>query len=132
MHELHLRSDGKPPINGYSHAVASSGRVVAVSGQVPSRRRRSPSRASRLARLSPEAVTTRCGRPTSSPPRSPDATRWVSEPGPIWWTCSDSERDGGPTDRPTGSSSETSHQGLAVWGPTQYTYMMSRKFRSEG
>ena len=35
MHEHYVRPDGLPPVNGYSHAVAFSGRVVAVSGQVP-------------------------------------------------------------------------------------------------
>lgn len=29
------RPKGLPPVNGYSHAVAFSGRMVAVSGQVP-------------------------------------------------------------------------------------------------
>jgi enamine deaminase RidA (YjgF/YER057c/UK114 family) len=27
--------DGLPPVNGYSHAVSFSGRMVAISGQVP-------------------------------------------------------------------------------------------------
>lgn len=31
----HLRPAGLPPVNGYSHAVAGSGSLVAVSGQVP-------------------------------------------------------------------------------------------------
>ena len=31
----YLRPDGLPPVNGYSHAVAFTGRMVAVSGQVP-------------------------------------------------------------------------------------------------
>ncbi|MEV6006778.1 RidA family protein [Streptomyces sp. NPDC051976] len=31
----YTRPDGLPPVNGYSHAVAFSGRMVAVSGQVP-------------------------------------------------------------------------------------------------
>jgi enamine deaminase RidA (YjgF/YER057c/UK114 family) len=31
----HLRPAGSPPVNGYSHAVAFSGPMVAVSGQVP-------------------------------------------------------------------------------------------------
>lgn len=35
MQEHHVRPDGLPPVNGYSHAVAFSGRMVAVSGQVP-------------------------------------------------------------------------------------------------
>jgi len=30
-----VRPDGTPPVNGYSHAVAFQGRLVAVSGQVP-------------------------------------------------------------------------------------------------
>lgn len=30
-----LRPDGMPPANGYSHAVAFSGQMVVVSGQVP-------------------------------------------------------------------------------------------------
>ena len=30
-----LRPEGMPPVNGYSHAVAFTGRMVAVSGQVP-------------------------------------------------------------------------------------------------
>jgi reactive intermediate/imine deaminase len=29
------RPDGLPPVNGYSHAVAFTGRMVVVSGQVP-------------------------------------------------------------------------------------------------
>lgn len=29
-----LRPEGTPPVNGYSHAVPSSGTAVAVSGQV--------------------------------------------------------------------------------------------------
>ncbi|TDU02641.1 reactive intermediate/imine deaminase [Streptomyces sp. 846.5] len=29
------RPEGMPPVNGYSHAVAAAGTVVAVSGQVP-------------------------------------------------------------------------------------------------
>jgi enamine deaminase RidA (YjgF/YER057c/UK114 family) len=35
MQEHYLRPDGLPPVNGYSHAVAFSGRMFAVSGQVP-------------------------------------------------------------------------------------------------
>lgn len=35
MQEHHVRPAGLPPVNGYSHAVAFSGRMVAVSGQVP-------------------------------------------------------------------------------------------------
>jgi reactive intermediate/imine deaminase len=31
----HVRPEGLPPVNGYSHAVVFSGRMVAVSGQVP-------------------------------------------------------------------------------------------------
>jgi reactive intermediate/imine deaminase len=31
----YVRPDGLPPVNGYSHAVAFSGRMVVVSGQVP-------------------------------------------------------------------------------------------------
>jgi enamine deaminase RidA (YjgF/YER057c/UK114 family) len=31
----YVRPDGLPPVYGYSHAVAFSGRMVAVSGQVP-------------------------------------------------------------------------------------------------
>lgn len=33
--EHYVRPDGLPPVNGYSHAVAFTGRMVAVSGQVP-------------------------------------------------------------------------------------------------
>ncbi|MEC4018664.1 RidA family protein [Streptomyces sp. H27-D2] len=35
MQQHYLRPDGLPPVNGYSHAVAFTGRMVAVSGQVP-------------------------------------------------------------------------------------------------
>ncbi|HEY7484855.1 MAG TPA: RidA family protein [Streptosporangiaceae bacterium] len=35
MQEHYVRPDGLPPVNGYSHAVAFSGRMIAVSGQVP-------------------------------------------------------------------------------------------------
>ncbi len=35
MQEHYVRPDGLPPVNGYSHAVAFSGRMLAVSGQVP-------------------------------------------------------------------------------------------------
>jgi reactive intermediate/imine deaminase len=35
MRRHHVRPDGLPPTNGYSHAVEFSGRLVAVSGQVP-------------------------------------------------------------------------------------------------
>jgi reactive intermediate/imine deaminase len=35
MQQHHIRPDGLPPVNGYSHAVAFSGQLVAVSGQVP-------------------------------------------------------------------------------------------------
>jgi enamine deaminase RidA (YjgF/YER057c/UK114 family) len=31
----HVRPEGLPPVNGYSHAVSFSGPMVAVSGQVP-------------------------------------------------------------------------------------------------
>lgn len=30
-----VRPDGMPPVNGYSHAVAFTGRMLVVSGQVP-------------------------------------------------------------------------------------------------
>lgn len=33
--QYYLRPDGLPPVNGYSHAVAFTGRMVVVSGQVP-------------------------------------------------------------------------------------------------
>jgi reactive intermediate/imine deaminase len=36
--EHYVRPDGLPPVSGYSHAVAFSGRMVAVSGQVPANR----------------------------------------------------------------------------------------------
>ena len=35
MRQHHVRPAGLPPVNGYSHAVEFSGRMVAVSGQVP-------------------------------------------------------------------------------------------------
>jgi len=35
MRRHHVRPAGLPPTNGYSHAVEFSGRLVAVSGQVP-------------------------------------------------------------------------------------------------
>jgi len=35
MQQHYVRPDGLPPVNGYSHAVAFSGHLVAVSGQVP-------------------------------------------------------------------------------------------------
>ncbi|EIE99174.1 RidA family protein [Saccharomonospora glauca] len=35
MQEHHVRPAGLPPTNGYSHAVAFTGRMIAVSGQVP-------------------------------------------------------------------------------------------------
>jgi reactive intermediate/imine deaminase len=35
MPQHYLRPDGSPPVNGYSHAVAFTGRMIAVSGQVP-------------------------------------------------------------------------------------------------
>ncbi len=31
----YVRPDGLPPVAGYSHAVAASGRLVVISGQVP-------------------------------------------------------------------------------------------------
>ena len=33
--EHYVRPDGLPPVAGYSHAVAATGRLVVVSGQVP-------------------------------------------------------------------------------------------------
>ncbi len=35
MQQHYIRPDGLPPVNGYSHAVSFSGRMVAISGQVP-------------------------------------------------------------------------------------------------
>ena len=35
MQQHYVRPDGLPPVNGYSHAVAFSGHMVAVSGQGP-------------------------------------------------------------------------------------------------
>jgi enamine deaminase RidA (YjgF/YER057c/UK114 family) len=35
VQQHHIRPDGLPPVNGYSHAVVLSGRMIAVSGQVP-------------------------------------------------------------------------------------------------
>ncbi|WP_407560014.1 RidA family protein [Streptomyces sp. 184] len=35
MQQHIVRPEGSPPVNGYSHAVAFTGTVVAVSGQVP-------------------------------------------------------------------------------------------------
>jgi len=35
MQQHYVRPDGLAPVNGYSHAVAFSGQMVAVSGQVP-------------------------------------------------------------------------------------------------
>jgi reactive intermediate/imine deaminase len=35
VREHYGRPDGLPPVNGYSHAVAFSGRMIAISGQVP-------------------------------------------------------------------------------------------------
>ncbi|MFJ4429044.1 RidA family protein [Streptomyces bobili] len=35
MQQHYVRPEGLPPVNGYSHTVAFSGRMVAVSGQVP-------------------------------------------------------------------------------------------------
>lgn len=31
----YIRPDGLPPVSGYSHAVAFSGRMIVISGQVP-------------------------------------------------------------------------------------------------
>jgi reactive intermediate/imine deaminase len=36
--EHYVRPEGLPPVSGYSHAVAFSGRIVAISGQVPADR----------------------------------------------------------------------------------------------
>jgi enamine deaminase RidA (YjgF/YER057c/UK114 family) len=33
--EHYVRPDGLPPVSGYSHAVAATGRLVVISGQVP-------------------------------------------------------------------------------------------------
>jgi reactive intermediate/imine deaminase len=33
--QFYTRPDGLPPVNGYSHAVACTGRMVVISGQVP-------------------------------------------------------------------------------------------------
>lgn len=35
MTEFYIRPDGMPPGNGYSHAVAFTGRTVVISGQLP-------------------------------------------------------------------------------------------------
>jgi reactive intermediate/imine deaminase len=35
VQEHFVRPEGLPPVNGYSHAVAFNGRLIAVSGQVP-------------------------------------------------------------------------------------------------
>jgi len=35
LQQNYVQPDGLPPANGYSHAVAVSGRMVVVSGQVP-------------------------------------------------------------------------------------------------
>jgi len=35
LQQNYVQPDGLPPANGYSHAVAFSGRMVVVSGQVP-------------------------------------------------------------------------------------------------
>jgi enamine deaminase RidA (YjgF/YER057c/UK114 family) len=35
MQQHYVRPGGLPPVNGYSHAVVFSGRMVAISGQVP-------------------------------------------------------------------------------------------------
>jgi enamine deaminase RidA (YjgF/YER057c/UK114 family) len=37
MTTYHVRPDGLPPVNGYSHVVAGSGTIIHVSGQVPAR-----------------------------------------------------------------------------------------------
>ena len=38
----YVRPDGLPPVAGYSHAVAASGRLVVISGQVPADREGMP------------------------------------------------------------------------------------------
>jgi reactive intermediate/imine deaminase len=35
MHDHHVRPDGMPPANGYSHVVSFTGRMIVVSGQLP-------------------------------------------------------------------------------------------------
>lgn len=35
MREHYVRPDGLPPVNGFSHAVAFTGRLIAIAGQVP-------------------------------------------------------------------------------------------------
>lgn len=35
MTEFHVRPDGMPPVNGFSHAVAFTGQTVVISGQLP-------------------------------------------------------------------------------------------------
>jgi enamine deaminase RidA (YjgF/YER057c/UK114 family) len=35
MHDHHVRPDGLPPTNGYSHVVSFTGRMIVVSGQLP-------------------------------------------------------------------------------------------------
>jgi reactive intermediate/imine deaminase len=35
MPDHHVRPDGMPPTNGYSHVVSFTGRMIVVSGQVP-------------------------------------------------------------------------------------------------
>jgi reactive intermediate/imine deaminase len=35
VREHYVRPDGLAPVNGYSHAVAFTGRLIAISGQVP-------------------------------------------------------------------------------------------------
>ncbi|MCP3804647.1 RidA family protein [Allokutzneria sp. A3M-2-11 16] len=35
MSQHHLRPEGLPPVNGYSHVVATTGTMIVVSGQVP-------------------------------------------------------------------------------------------------
>ena len=36
--EHYIRPDGLPPVSGYSHAVAATGRLVVISGQIPADR----------------------------------------------------------------------------------------------
>lgn len=35
MKQHHVRPDGMPPVNGYSHVVVVDGRTVVIAGQVP-------------------------------------------------------------------------------------------------
>ncbi|SDM55415.1 RidA family protein [Allokutzneria albata] len=35
MREHHVRPEGLPPVNGYSHVVTTTGTMIVVSGQVP-------------------------------------------------------------------------------------------------